>query len=340
MSKEILYLGNFFAPSGHQGPSVELVQKLKSRGLKFLISSDLRSPFLRTLQMLACILFKSGSYDTAVIEVYSGRAFLWAEACACLLYILGKKIIPVLHGGNLPEFSEKNPERVKNLFSKAVKIVSPSLYLKEMLAGIRPDIRIIPNGAELSRYRFKLRTQISPNFIWIRSFHSVYNPSLAVRVLARIVKDYPNASLSFVGPDKGDGSFTKARALAEELGVQNKIIFHGPAEKSEIPALLEKADIFLNTSNIDNMPVSVIEAMACGLCVLSTDAGGLSYLIENRQDGILVPSGDADKMTEAADFLLKNPEFCKKISERAAQKVKGCDWSAVLAQWEKLLGSV
>jgi glycosyltransferase involved in cell wall biosynthesis len=99
-----------------------------------------------------------------------------------------------------------------------------------------------------------------------------------------------------IGPDKGDGSFEETRQIAAELGVMSRISFPGPVLKTETPAWLDQGDIFLNTPEVDNTPVSVLEAMACGLCVVSTNVGGLPYLLENEADALLVPPNSVEGM--------------------------------------------
>src|SRR5690606_31616955 len=95
-----------------------------------------------------------------------------------------------------------------------------------------------------------------------------------------------NASLCMVGPDT-DGSLSQVKALAKQLKVSVK--FTGKLTKSEWNQLSKEYNIFINTTNFDNMPVSVIEAMALGLPVVSTNVGGLPYLITDGVDGMLVP---------------------------------------------------
>ena len=147
-----------------------------------------------------------------------------------------------------------------------------------------PEIKVIPNPIEISNYPFRLRNNPQPIFIWLRAFHHIYNPELAIHVFANLSKIYPKSKMMMVGPDKGDGSLEAAQNVASKLGVKSRIEFTGAVSKSEVPSIINLADIFLNTTNIDNTPVSVIEAMACGSCIVSTNVGGLPYLLENKKD--------------------------------------------------------
>ncbi|MGC8827013.1 MAG: glycosyltransferase family 4 protein, partial [Anaerolineae bacterium] len=139
-----------------------------------------------------------------------------------------------------------------------------------------------------------------------------------------------------VGPDKGDGSLQAVRRTAEALGVLERIAFPGGVPKAEVPAWLDKGDIFINTTNVDNTPVSVMEAMACGLCIVSTDVGGIPYLLEHERDALLVPAGGADAMAEAVQRILTEPGLAERLSRNARAKAEGFDWSVILPAWEQI----
>jgi glycosyltransferase involved in cell wall biosynthesis len=100
---------------------------------------------------------------------------------------------------------------------------------------------------------------------------------------------------------------------------------------------MSQGDIFLNTTNVDNTPVSVLEALACGLCVVSTDVGGIPYLLEHEEDALLVPPDDAEAMAAAVRRVLTEPGLAERLSRNARKKAEGFDWSVVLPQWERLL---
>ncbi|HEX2205773.1 MAG TPA: glycosyltransferase family 4 protein, partial [Longimicrobium sp.] len=111
----------------------------------------------------------------------------------------------------------------------------------------------------------------------------------------------------------------------------------GPVPKAEVPARLAEGDVYLNTPRADNTPVTVLEAMACGLCVVSTEVGGIPYLLDDGGDALLVPPGDAEAMAAAVLRLLRDPALAGRLSRAGRRKAEGCDWSAVLPRWEGLL---
>jgi glycosyltransferase involved in cell wall biosynthesis len=113
--------------------------------------------------------------------------------------------------------------------------------------------------------------------------------------------------------------------------------FVGLIPKNEIPALADKHDIYLQTNRIDNMPVSVIEMWACGLPIVATDVGGITYLIRNRIDGMLVASEDCQAMAHACFELLYNSELAKKLSCNGRLRASELSWERIQPMWEKAL---
>ena len=111
----------------------------------------------------------------------------------------------------------------------------------------------------------------------------------------------------------------------------------GPVRKEDIPQRLHEGDIFLNTARVDNTPVSVLEAMASGLCIISTNVGGIPYMLENEHDALLVPSDDDTCMAKAARRLLTEDGLAQRLSYNARRKVEEFDWSNILPRWERLL---
>jgi glycosyltransferase involved in cell wall biosynthesis len=291
--------------------------------------------------MLMTAIRRRHDYVVAQVDVYSGPAFLWAEAVCYTLKLLRKRYVLTLHGGNLPEFAARWPSRVRQLLISAKAVTAPSGYLKDRLDPYRGgDIRVLPNPIDIEAYPFRERGPAHPNLIWLRAFNDIYNPRLAIKVLDALSTRYPKARLTMIGPDKGDGSFQQTKAEAARAGLTDKISFAGQVSKKDVPQTLASADIFLNTTNIDNTPVSVIEAMACGLCVVSTRVGGTPFLISHEQDGLLVRCGDPRAMASAVRRFVEDPAFARTCSQNARRKVENWSWTNILAEWERLLCQV
>ena len=334
----LLIVGNFL--SAHQknrGYCEDLTARLAARGWTISTTSSEPGRIRRLRDMMSTTWRLRGSYDVAQVDVFSGPSFLWAEAVCAALRLAGKPYILTLHGGRLPEFARAWPRRMRRLLQPAAVVTTPSAYLADALRGIRDDLCVIPNGIEVSRYSFRLRDKGSPRLVWLRAFHEIYHPALALRVLAAVSGEFPDAHLTMIGPDKGDGSLERVLETARGLGMTENLEIIRGVPREKVPENLAARDIFLNTTNYDSFGISVAEAMACGLCVVSTNVGGLPYWVEHDKDALLVPPNDPEAMAAAVRRILTEPGLAARLSANARRKAEQLDWPVILPQWESLL---
>ncbi len=316
-----------------------LTRLLQGEGHSIICASDKTNKITRLWAMCFTILKHRKTADIVLIDTFSTSNFYYALITSQLARILSLKYMPILHGGNLPH-RLKNSEFLSTLiFKYAYQNVSPSLYLASEFKKYNFETVYIPNTIPIEEVPFKLRTKLEPKLLWVRAFDKIYNPEMAIKVLSLLKASFKNASLCMVGPDK-DGSLIEVKDMAIQLGVADNVIFTGVLPKEQWHELAGKYDIFINTTNIDNMPVSVMEAMALGLPIVSTAVGGLPYLIENNVNGLLIPVNDEKKMAEAIITLLGNQKMAAELSKNAREKVEKFDWNIVKVTWDKLLENV
>lgn len=316
-----------------------LTKLLQSEGHSVICASDKTNKIFRLWAMCFTIVKHRKTTDVVLIDTFSTSNFYYALITSQLARIFSLKYIPILHGGNLPKRLKHAEYFSALIFKYAFQNVSPSTYLAHEFKKYNYQTVFIPNSITLAEFPFKLRAVLEPKLLWVRAFDKIYNPVMAIKVLALLQETHKNASLCMVGPDK-DGSLNQAKDLAIQLGLAESVTFTGVLPKEQWHQLSEKFDIFINTTNIDNMPVSVIEAMALGLPIISTNAGGLPYLIENGVEGLLIPVKDEKKMAEAILTLLKNPEKAMEMSKNAREKAEKFDENNIKTQWNNLLENV
>lgn len=334
----IMHVGNFLSGSGlNASVTEELADRLEMAGWETMRTSSVALRPLRLLDMLSSVWRERKRIDGALIAVFSGSAFRWAEAVSAALRWLDKPSALTLHGGNLPDMARRHPERIRRLLDSASIVTSPSAFLAEAMQPFRSDIRVIPNPLDTSVFRGRTRTRAASRLVWVRAFHQIYNPQMMPRVIAALKHDHPDIQAVMVGPDKGDGSRQETEALASQLGVLDRMSFPGGVPAGDVPRWLDRGDIFLNTTRVDNTPVSVLQALAGGLAVVSTSVGGIPYLLTDRETALLVPSDNPTAMASAVHELLSDSSAFAALSERGRAYAARFDWSVVLPQWEQLL---
>ena len=333
----ILYIGNNFTEkSKYHSTLTTLSNLLVSEGYELKITSSKQNKGLRLADMCWSVMMNRKKVDYLLIDTFSTSNFYFAFLTSQIAHILKLKYIPILHGGNLPYRLNKSPNMSRMIFTNSYANVAPSNYLKSAFEKAGYKTHFIPNTIEIKNYQFKERTIINPKILWVRAFDSTYNPQMAVKVLQLLKKGFSEASLTMVGPIKDD-SFELTKQLISELNLEDSINITGVLSKDEWHKLSADFDIFINTTNVDNTPLSVVEAMALGMPIVSTNAGGLPFLIDHEVDGILVDKGDVDGMTNAITDLLDNPSRASKLAMNARMKVEVFDWSQVKNKWLNLL---
>jgi glycosyltransferase involved in cell wall biosynthesis len=337
----ILMLGSFLShTTGYRNVCEEMADRFEAEGWKVFRASTHETPIRKLADMLGAVWRHRASYTIAHLDVFSGQAFVWAYACSIGLQILGKPFVATLHGGNLPDFGRRHPRWMTRFLGRAARVTAPSPYLREQMRGYRDDISDIPNPIDISRYRYRARASAAPNIIWVRSIHRIYDPILAVDACAALRSEFPSLRLWMLGPDKSDGTLQLLRERIERHGMRDQVEIVGGVPKETIPEWLDRADVFLNTTTIDNTPVSVIEAMASGLCIVSTDVGGIPYLLRDGENAILVSQGDPETMAGAIRRILRDPQLAAALSQSARAASLASDWARVREAWAELFAAV
>jgi glycosyltransferase involved in cell wall biosynthesis len=336
--KNLLYIGNELESRGGSPTTIDRLTPLfRKEGFQVKRASAKKNPWLRLFEMLTSIISNKAWTEVVLIDTYSTRNFWYALLSAELCKKLNLDYILLLHGGDLPQRLKRSPHLSASIFKNSKMNIAPSAYFFDLFqkAGYS-NLKYIPNSIFLRDYPFKSRKILKPKLLWVRAFAVIYNPMLALKVFEVLLREYPDAALCMVGPEK-DQSFEECLKYTQ----QNKlpVKFTGKLSKSEWIKLSTDYDIFLNTTNIDNTPVSLIEAMALGLPIVSTRVGGIPYLIEHEKTGLLVPPDDKSAMLIAVENLLDKPDSAKNLSQNGRLQAEKFDWEVVKQDWKEVLRS-
>jgi glycosyltransferase involved in cell wall biosynthesis len=217
----------------------------------------------------------------------------------------------------------------KFVLSRADAIVTPSAYLVDVFREFGLQAVIVPNLIDLAQFRYRERAPLRPHLVCTRGFSTYYSVDVVVRAFAEVKKEYPEARLDLVGSGPLESDIRKLVAGLNLTGVN----FTGIASRQEIGNYYDRADIFINASWLDNMPVSVIEAFAAGTPVVTTSPESMPYLVQQERTGLLSAVGDEKALAANVIRLLRDPALAARLAQNAHHESRNYTWEAVREQW-------
>jgi glycosyltransferase involved in cell wall biosynthesis len=261
------------------------------------------------------------------VLTHSGLGFfLFAVPSVLLARAAGRRAIVAYHGGGADEFLARRRRSVAATLRRAHAVTVPSAYLREVFSRHGIATRVVPNVCELERFHPAPAPPAVPRLLVSRHLEPIYNVPCAVRAFARIRERFPQAALTILG----DGSDApRVRETVRKLGLGDRVALPGYVPHGELPRLLRETSILLNPSNVDNAPISILEAFACAVPVVTTRVGGIPFIVEDGRTGLLVDPDDDAAMAEAALRLLERPELAREIAENASREALRHAWPAV-----------
>ncbi len=292
-----------------------------------------RIPYARTVFNQALYvpsLLKLRSAD--VVHVFSASywSFLLAPVPAMIVArALGKRVILNYHSGEADDHLARWGLRVHPWLRLAHEVVVPSEYLRAVFARYGYRARVIPNVVDTSRFLFRERVPLRPRLVSTRNLESHYGLDNTIEAFALVRERYPEATLTIAGYG---GEEQYLRRLASSLA-PGAIRFIGRVEPPQMPSLLDAHDVFVNSSVVDNQPVSVLEAFASGVPVVSTPTGDIANMVRDAETGTLVPAREPAAMAKAVISLLEDPDRAAAMAQRARREVEKYSWPHVSGRW-------
>lgn len=272
-----------------------------------------------------------GLKDVDVAHIFSASywSFLLSPAPAWLFTKLRNKKSIINYRSGAARDHLQRFRTGKFVLSRADEIVVPSGYLVDVFREFGLHASVIPNLIDLSQFQYRERRPLRPHLICTRGFSAYYSVDLVVKAFAEVQKDYASATLDLVGngPLEND-----VRKLVADLRLSN-VNFMGVASRQEIGCCYDRADIFINASWLDNMPVSVIEAFGAGTPVVTTSPEAMPYLVEHGRTGLLSAVGDERALAANVVRLLRDPELAANLARNAFKDCSKYSWDAVRSQW-------
>lgn len=290
--------------------------------------------FLRTiftsLKFWFLLLTNLYKFDVAHIFSSGGTSYIISTLSPLLFAKLyGVKAVLNYHSGELENHIESWKKTALPTMKKFDRIVVPSEFLVDVFAKYDLNAKAVFNFADSEKFRFSERKTLRPIFVSNRNFEAHYNVEDCLRAFQIVQKKMPEAELVVAGFGSGE---MKLKKLAQDLRLEN-VAFAGKIPNAEMPKLLEKADVYLNTSIVDNMPLSLIEAFAAGTLVISYATGGIPYIVENDKTGLLVETGDFQTLAQKAIFALENQNAAREIIINARNEVEKYNRESIKKDW-------
>lgn len=282
-----------------------------------------------SVSYIALLLTRIPRYDVIHIFSASYLSFVLAPTPAILISkLFRKKSLLNYRSGEAEDHLRRWKSAVATI-RLVDKIVVPSGYLVDVFSRFGLAAHSIFNFVDTARFQYRRRSSLRPVFLSNRNLEPLYNVGCVLRAFALVQQRFPDASLTVAG----DGSQRRElEALSKTLELRN-VSFIGRVAPEQMPALYRDADIYLNSPNIDNMPGSIIEAFASGLPVVTTEAGGIPYIVRSGENGLLVRCNDHEAMARAAIHLLEDNSFAEQLTNEALDDCSQYAWSAVREQW-------
>lgn len=294
----------------------------------------LRIKYLRTVVTQLCywpLLFRE-LRRADVVHAFSASytSFLLAPLPAVLIArLLGKPVILNYHSGEAPDHLRRS--RIARIVMRRLvdANVVPSAFLRDVLSSFGIDADVVHNTIDVRRFAYRSRNPLTPRLLCTRNLEPMYNVSCVLRAFARIQAQYPDATLTLVGGGSQDAAL---RAEAAALRLRN-VTFAGRVPPADIPRYYADADIYVQAPSIDNMPLSVLEAFASGLPVVSTDVGGVPSILRHGVDGLLVPDNADEEMASQVLALLRDPALARRLAGSAYRTLSAYEWPVVREGW-------
>ena len=318
---------------GAEGATVEVVQVNRPYSPAWIGRVRVLRAVFRLVPYLWRLVGAARRAEIFHVMANSGWSWhLFAVPAVLIGRFFGVSVVVNYRGGEAETFLAGSAHRVLPTLRRTQALVVPSGYLENVFARHGMASRVVANIVDLARFRPGVadRRVFGPHIVVTRNLEPIYDVACAIRAFARLRESLPTATMSIAG----SGPERQAlETLAGRLGIGDAITFTGRIDRDAIAELYRGADIALNPTRVDNMPNSVLEAMASGLPVVSTNVGGVPYMLEHERTGLLVPAGDDAAMAAALQRLSTDVALRRRLAAAGIEEASRYAWPRVRDQW-------
>ena len=236
-----------------------------------------------------------------------------------------KRFIITYHGGEASYFIKKFGFIILPILKRIDTIIVPSDFLREVFNNFGVTTVVLPNMLDVDQYTYAERNSLKPDIVIVKHLETIYNIEMALKMF-RIVKDrFPEARLTIVG---GGPQRDVLKKLADELNLKD-VVFTGQIRHDQVSDMYAASDIFIHCSKVESFGMVLLEAAASGLPIVSTNVGGISSIIKNEENGLLVESDDSADMAKKVIYLLEHPREALKLAHNARKLSETYTWDSI-----------
>ena len=271
----------------------------------------------------------SGVARAQVVHIFSNSFlsfFLFTAPTVSWARLLGRRVVIHYHGGGADRFLEHWSQLALPVLRAGCALIVPSGFLVEVFAKHGLAARVVSNTLMLEDFRYSMREPLRARVLMARHLQPVYNIACGIRAFAKVAARIDDAQLTIAGAGPERESLGQ---LCRELRVEQRVRFVGNIDNKSMQLLFEASHILLNTSRVDNQPVSILEAFASGLAVVSTAVGGIPYMVSHGEDGLLAPDNDDEALAAQMLELLRNPTLARALVEQGHRRALEYSWTSV-----------
>ena len=267
--------------------------------------------------------------DGDLVHVMANSGWAWHFFAAPAIWIgwlRGRPVVVNYRGGAAQAFLDRQWIMVRPTLQRAACLIVPSRFLERVFEARKMRVQIVPNIVDLARFHPSDRVERGWHVVVARNLEDIYDIPTALRAFAVVHRQHPHARLTVVGSGP---ALIMLERLADELALRGAVTFTGRLDNARMADVYRSADIALNSSRVDNMPISLLEAMASGVPIVSTNAGGIPDMVDDGKTALLVPVGDWQAMAEAALRVLENAQLASSLRAAGIEAAQRYTWKAV-----------
>lgn len=270
-----------------------------------------------------------------VVHLFANSGWAWHLVAAPAILISRLRSRPIIvnyRGGGAADFMEHAPSWVARTLRSAQSLVVPSGFLRDVFERFGLRARIIPNIIDLQRFHpaAGARGSRAPHIVVTRNLEAIYDNETAIRALGLLKQTLPDAHLTIAGSGP---ELQKLQSVVAALGLDADVQFAGRLDNAAVADLYRSADAMLNPSLVDNMPISVLEAFASGLPVVSTNVGGVPFIAQDGRNALLVPPRDPTQCAAALTRVLTDAVLAERLTRAALEDAAAYSWERVSVMW-------